>query len=174
MLTPLGLDDIGRLVTDALHCQPERARPLAQLVHEKTSGNPFFAIQFLTALNEDGLLAFNSAAPAWRWDIDRIRARSYTDNVADLLIEKMRRLSVPAQEAMKQLACLGNVADVATLTLVYEETGEAMDAALWEAVYAGLVLRQEGAYTFGVVGDRSAGGVGKSHIGGHDELRNFG
>ena len=117
-------------------------------MHEKTSGNPFFAIQFLTALNEDGLLAFDPVAPAWRWDIDRIRARSYTDNVADLLVEKMKRLSVPAQEAMKQLACLGNVAEVATLALVYEQTEEALHAALWEAVHAGLVLRQESAYTF--------------------------
>ena len=148
VLTPLGLDDIGRLVTDAVHCEPERARPLAQLVHEKTSGNPFFAIQFLTALNEDGLLVFDPVAPAWRWDIDRIRARSYTDNVADLLVEKMKRLSVPTQEAMKQLACLGNVADVATLTLVCEKTEEAVHTALWDAVYAGLVLRQETAYSF--------------------------
>ena len=148
VLTPLGLDDIGRLVTDALHCEPEHARPLAHLVHEKTSGNPFFAIQFLTALNEDGLLAFDPVAPAWRWDIDRIRARSYTDNVADLLVEKMKRLSVPAQEAMKQLACLGNAAEVATLARVYEETEEALHAALWEAVRAGHVLRQESAYTF--------------------------
>jgi AAA ATPase domain/Protein kinase domain len=148
VLTPLGLDDIGRLVTDALHCELERARPLAQLVHEKTSGNPFFAIQFLTALNEEGLLAFDPVAPAWQWDIDRIHARNYTDNVADLLVEKMKRLSVPAQEAMKQLACLGNVADVATLTLVYEEAVEAVHAALWEAVCAGLVLRQINAYTF--------------------------
>jgi PAS domain S-box-containing protein len=148
VLTPLGLDDIGRLVTDAVHCEPERARPLAQLVHEKTGGNPFFAIQFLTALNEDGLLVFDPIAPAWRWDIDRIHARNYTDNVADLLVEKMKRLSAPTREAMKQLACLGNVADVATLTLVYEETEEAVHAALWEAVYAGLVLRQESAYTF--------------------------
>ena len=148
VLTPLGLDDIGRLVTDALHCEPERARPLAQLVQEKTGGNPFFAIQFLTALNEDGLLAFDPVAPAWRWDIDRIRARNYTDNVADLLVEKMKRLSATTQEALKQLACLGNVAEVATLTLVYEETEEAVHAALWEAVYAGLVLRQESAYTF--------------------------
>jgi len=86
-------------------------------VHEKTSGNPFFAIQFLTALNEDGLLVFDRVAPAWRWDIDRIHARNYTDNVADLLVKKMRRLSVPAQDAIKQLACLGNVAEIATLTL---------------------------------------------------------
>jgi predicted ATPase len=60
----------------------------------------------------------------------------------------MKRLPVATQEAVKQLACLGNVADVATLTLVYEETEEAVHAALWEAVYAGLILRQKSAYTF--------------------------
>jgi AAA ATPase-like protein/protein kinase-like protein len=75
VLTPLRLDDVGRLNVDALHCQPERARPLAQLVHEKTGGNPFFVIQFLTALNEEGLLALDPVAPAWQWDIDRIRGR---------------------------------------------------------------------------------------------------
>jgi predicted ATPase len=57
----------------------------------------------------------------------------------------VKRLSVPTQDAVKQLACLGNAADVLTLTLVYKETEEAMHAALWEAVHAGLVLRQESA-----------------------------
>src|SRR6202042_1342019 len=40
VLAPLWLDDLNRLIADALHCGPERARPLAQLVHEKTAGNP--------------------------------------------------------------------------------------------------------------------------------------
>jgi predicted ATPase len=148
VLTPLGLDDIGQLVADALRCQPERALALAQLVHEKTSGNPFFAIQFLTTLNEEGHLAFDPVAPAWRWDIDRIHAKGYTDNVVGLMVEKLERLSAPAQEALKLLAGVGAVADIATLTLFYEETEEALHAALWEAVEAGLVLRQESAYTF--------------------------
>ena len=43
-LAPLGLDDVGRLLADALHCEPQRARPMAQLVQEKTGGNPLFAI----------------------------------------------------------------------------------------------------------------------------------
>src|SRR5271154_1592807 len=47
VLAPLGLDDLERLIADALHCGPNSAGPLAQLVHEKTGGNPFFAIQFL-------------------------------------------------------------------------------------------------------------------------------
>ena len=37
-----------------LHCKPERAQPLARLLQEKTGGNPFFAIQFLSALSRGG------------------------------------------------------------------------------------------------------------------------
>jgi PAS domain S-box-containing protein len=148
VLAPLGLDDVNRLIADALHCEPERARPLAQLVHEKTAGNPFFAIQFFTALADEGLLAFDPVASAWQWNIDRIRAKSYTDNVVDLLAGKLKRLSSTTQEALKQLACLGNVAPIATLALVHGETEEAMHAALWEAVHAGLVLHQESTFRF--------------------------
>jgi PAS domain S-box-containing protein len=148
VLAPLGLDDVNRLVADALHCEPERARPLAQLVQEKTGGNPFFAIQFFTALADEGLLAFDPVVPAWRWDIERIRAKSYTDNVVDLMAGKLRRFSATTQEALKQLACLGNGAEIATLSLVHGETEEAMQAALWEAVRAGLVFREDSAYKF--------------------------
>src|ERR1700680_5043898 len=119
VLTPLELDDVGRLIADALHCEPVRARPLAQLVQEKTGGNPFFAIQFFTALAEDGLLAFDPVALAWQWDIERIRAKSHTDNVVDLMAGKLKRLSATTQEALKYLACLGNVASTATLALVH-------------------------------------------------------
>src|SRR6266576_1006991 len=38
-LAPLRLDDISGLVADAMHCEVERVRPLAQLVQEKTGGN---------------------------------------------------------------------------------------------------------------------------------------
>ena len=148
VLAPLGLDDVGRLVADALRCEPERARSLAQLVQEKTGGNPFFAIQFLTSLAEDELLAFDPVASVWQWDIDRIRARSYTDNVVDLMAGRLRRLSAITQEALKQLACLGNDSDVATLTLVHGQTEEMLHAALWTAVRDGLVARRDGAYKF--------------------------
>ena len=148
VLAPLGLDDVSRLVADALHCKRDSARPLAQLVHQKTAGNPFFTIQFLTALAEEGLLAFNRDAAAWIWDLARIRVKGYTDNVVDLMIGKLKRLSDTTQDALQQLACLGNVAEIATLSLVHGNTEEAMDAALWEAARAGLVFRLESAYKF--------------------------
>ncbi|MEA2634240.1 MAG: hypothetical protein QOH92_1007, partial [Chloroflexota bacterium] len=85
VLAPLKPGDVGQLIADSLHCEREIARPLAQLVHEKTDGNPFFAIQFFMALAEEALLVFDHGAAAWTWDLHRIRAKGFTDNVADLM-----------------------------------------------------------------------------------------
>jgi PAS domain S-box-containing protein len=148
VLVPLRLDDVGRLVADALHCERDAAYPLAQLVQEKTGGNPFFAIQFFTALADEGLLWFDPVTRTWQWDMNRIRAKGYTDNVVDLMAGKLKLLSTTTQEALKQLACLGNVAEVATLTLVHGETEEEIHTSLWEAVRTGLILRQEKSYAF--------------------------
>jgi len=147
LLAPLGFEDVGLLISDALHCERDRAEPLAGLVHEKTGGNPFFTIQFLTALAEEGLLAFDHGKARWSWDLDRIQATGFTDNVVELMLGKLSRLPVETQVAMQQLACLGNPA-TATLSVVHGGTEAALHAALWEAVRAGLVFRQEGAYRF--------------------------
>ena len=61
---------------------------------------------------------------------------------------KLSRLPPAIQKALGQLACLGNAAETATLALVHGGTEEAIHAALWEAVRAGLVLRSASTYTF--------------------------
>jgi predicted ATPase len=148
VLAPLELDDVHRLVVDSLHSNRDSAHPLARLVHEKTGGNPFFAIQFLTRLAEEGLLAFDAHAAAWISDLARIRAKGYTDNVVDFMVAKLKRLSDTTQQALKQLACLGNVAEIATLTLVRGVSEEAIHTALWEAASTGLILRLDRSYAF--------------------------
>ena len=91
VLAPLGLDEVERLIADALRCGPNSAGPLAQSVHEKTGGNPFFGIRFLVSLAEEGLLAFDQGGARWFWDLNRIRAKGYTDNVVDLMVGKLNR-----------------------------------------------------------------------------------
>ncbi|MGD0492039.1 MAG: AAA family ATPase [Steroidobacteraceae bacterium] len=147
-LAPLSLEDVTEFVADTLHCEHGSAGPLARLVHDKTLGNPFFAIQFLTALAEEGLLVFEPDAAAWTWDLGRIQAKGYTDNVVDLMVGKLKRLSPATQERLKQLACVGNVADVATLTLVNGLSEQQIHTALWEAVRTELIVRQDGDYAF--------------------------
>jgi PAS domain S-box-containing protein len=148
ILAPLAREDLDRLIGDTLRCQPERATSLAQLVHEKTAGNPFFAIQFISALAEEGLLTFDHGDGRWSWDLNRIHAKGYTDNVVDLMVGKLNRLPVETQKALQQLACMGNSAELALLVIVYLDSKEVMHSNLWEAVRTGLIVRSEGAYRF--------------------------
>jgi PAS domain S-box-containing protein len=148
VLNPLSLKDVNQFIADALRCEPARSKALARLVHKKTAGNPFFVIQFLTALAGEDLVEFDASGPAWKWDLERIRAKEYTDNVVDLMAGKLSRLPHTTQEALGQLACLGNVAEIATLALVQGESEEQIHGALWEAVRVGLVFRQGSVYTF--------------------------
>ena len=140
--------DVERLLADTLRAGPERVGSLAALVYEKTAGNPFFTIQFLIALTDQALLKFDSGNGRWTWDLDGIRAKGFTDNVADLMAAKLDRLPPPAKVALGQLACLGNAAEAATLAAVLSIGEEAMHEALWDAVRAGLVVRSNGGYTF--------------------------
>ncbi len=148
ILAPLAREDLGRLIADSLRCQPKRAAPLAQLVHEKTGGNPFFAIQFISALAEEVLVTFDHGAGRWSWDLHRIHAKGYTDNVVDLMVGKLTRLPVETQKALQQLACLGNSAELSLLAVVYEGSTEEMHADLAEAVRTELVVHSERAYRF--------------------------
>ena len=148
VLSPLAREDVGRLVAAALHCKPRAAASLADLVYDKTGGNPFFTIQFLIALAEEHLLAFNPGAESWVWDLKSIWAKGYTDNVADLMVVKLTRLPPEARDALQWLAVLGDAADFGTLGLVLGASAERVHAGFWEAVRAGLVLRQDEAYAF--------------------------
>ena len=147
-LAPLLQKDLAQLIADAIHGAPQRAIPLARLVHDKTAGNPFFAIQFISALADEGLLAFDHKQARWSWDIERIRAKGYTDNVVDLMVGKLNRLPVETQTAMQQLACLGNVASIRTLALVSGTAEAQLHSDLWAAVRAELVKQQGGLYKF--------------------------
>jgi len=103
-LAPLVADDVRQLITDALRCEPERAAPLAKLVHDKTSGNPFFLVQFLHTLTEEGWLAFEHEKGRWSWDLNRLLAKRYRDNVVDLMVGRLNRLPPETQTALQQLA----------------------------------------------------------------------
>ncbi|HEX4340593.1 MAG TPA: AAA family ATPase [Polyangiaceae bacterium] len=148
-LGPLASEHVKQLIAEALCCEPERAAPLAALVHGKTAGNPFFVIQFLHALYDEGLLHFEHALACWSWDLDRIHDQGYTDNVVDLMVGKLSRLPAETQRALQQLACLGNVTGITTLSTVLGVPENQVHAALWEAVRQELVERLEDSCRFG-------------------------
>ena len=147
-LGPLAREDLGHLIADALRCEADGVTELAQLLHEKTAGNPFFITQFISTLTEEGLIAFDHGRSQWSWDLDRINAKGYTDNVVDLMVGKLTRLRAETRSALQQLACIGHIATIETLSILHNTSKEDLHASLREAVRLGLVEHIEGSYRF--------------------------
>ena len=147
-LGPLTQEDVTRLLIDTIHRPLEVVEPLARLVFDKTGGNPFFTQEFIKALNTDGFLEFDHAHRRWAWDLAQIEARGVTDNIVELMVEKVNRLSTAGQQMLQLAACIGNTFDLSTLMVVLEEEVEATAAHLTEALNEGLVIPNGDSYKY--------------------------
>ncbi|WP_438025854.1 AAA family ATPase [Sorangium sp. So ce233] len=148
VLAPLSAAHVGALVAETVHAPEGQVEPLTRLVYEKTGGNPFFVLQFLLALHQEGLIAFDAEQRRWRWDIAAIRDKGFTDNVVELMAGKLMRLSVPTRDALKLAACLGSSLDLDPLAIVAGRPAAELRDALEEAVREGLLLRRGSGYRF--------------------------
>src|SRR5262249_35857500 len=108
----------------------------------------FFLIQFLHALADEELLTFDHDKGLWCWNLGRIHAKGFTENVADLVLDKLGSLPGQARKALVGLACLGNSTEVTTLSLVHGTSQQQIHADLEEAVRLQLIERLDGSYKF--------------------------
>ena len=148
-LGALAVGDVTSLVADALRAQAERVAPLANLVYEKTAGNPFFVHQLLLALEREKLLRFHPQEARWNWDLSGIRSADITDNVVDLMATKIGTVSLETQRVLMIASCVGSTFSVATLSLFSSQRENETWAQLWEATREGLLLHlEDGSYKF--------------------------
>ncbi len=140
-LAPLTAEQIKQLVAETLACQPAQCAGLAQICLEKTQGNPFFLKQFLLSLNENGLIYFQQHR--WHWDEAGILSQQITDNVVDLLLHKIQRLSPRSRRATQFAACIGSYFDLRTLAVVLELSPSEAAADLWSALAEGLIQQPD-------------------------------
>jgi diguanylate cyclase (GGDEF)-like protein len=146
VLSPLTAVDVNDLLTETLACTTSTSAPLAELVHRKTNGNPFFVLEFLKSLYTKNLLWYRQSslqldtAPAqWEWDITGILAQNTTDNVIALMVEQIQQLQPATRDVMQLAACLGNQFNLADLAMVYEQSPCQTLQAIWPAIAAGLI-----------------------------------
>ncbi len=91
-LRNLTLEHIKNIIIDTLKTDENSSKNLATLTFDKTQGNPFFVNQFLITLYEENLLSFDYQNYQWKWDNEKIKAQNITDNVVELLVNKIEKL----------------------------------------------------------------------------------
>lgn len=147
-LGPLTLPVVRQFVADTLHASEEQVQPLAELCYAKTLGNPFFLNQFLQTLYQEKLLRLNIQRGSWDWNLEEIKNLNVTDNVVELMANKIRKLDPALQELLKLCACIGSIFDLRTLSIVYKKSPQETASELWPALQEGLIIPASDNYKF--------------------------
>jgi PAS domain S-box-containing protein len=139
VLPPLTLGPLSKLIAEALHRDAYTVLPFAEFVLRKTGGNPFFVGEFLRLLYSDNLLCFDVERLSWRWNLDQIRAANITDNVVELLLNKLKKLPEVSRRLLQLAACIGAEFDLETLAIVSEQSPKAVFQNLLVVIQTGLI-----------------------------------
>ncbi|MBW4665880.1 MAG: AAA family ATPase [Cyanomargarita calcarea GSE-NOS-MK-12-04C] len=147
-LNALSTTNLNNLLSDTLKCSLEVAFPLALLVHQKTSGNPFFSNQFIRSLYEDGLIIFNFEQYYWQCELSTLKQLALSTDVVEFMAIQLKKLPISTQEVLKFGACIGNQFDLATLAIVNNKSQSETASELWKALQEGLLIPANEVYKF--------------------------
>ena len=138
-LQPLSQKQITRLISDTLN-QIQGNSHLAQLVWQKTGGNPFFINEFLQELSDENLLQFDRKSRAWQWNIEEIEGRGFSDNVVELMVEKLQKLPRSSQEILSMAAFWGAEFELEIISLITQKSPQEIFEYLKIAMEHNLIL----------------------------------
>lgn len=110
-LAPLSQATLTDLVAAALGRDSESVLSLAEMVHERTAGNPFFVDQLLGRLFDDHVIAYDVERGIWAWNDADVAAYSHAEDVLEFLVEHFEQLRAEPQDMLRLLACIGRQAD---------------------------------------------------------------
>ena len=146
-LGPLDATSINLIIMNVLICNAEKSMSLAELIHKKTAGNPFFVIQFLKNLYDKGIIELDPQS-GWDWNINMIEQMEVTDNVVEFLAGKISNLPKNTRDILKICACVGNRFDLESLSVVSEKSIDETLADLTSAIREDMITLYGDMYKF--------------------------
>ncbi|KAL3927280.1 MAG: hypothetical protein SGBAC_013148, partial [Bacillariaceae sp.] len=119
------IHDVNRMVMKMMDTDDEDStRDLAGLCFQRTLGNPYFVIEFMSMLRREDLITFNLGTMKWVYDVSAIaNATVSTANVVELLKSRMQEMPADVQFLLQLAACLGPTLRVPILQTLWKNLG---------------------------------------------------
>ncbi|CAJ1948449.1 unnamed protein product [Cylindrotheca closterium] len=121
-----GLNEIEQVVSTLLPNPNVSARlGLAKICLKRTLGNPFFVLEFLKMLHQEGLVQRHTdASKAFTWNVDKVDNETMaTANVTVMLHNQLTKLPQQVQALLQCAAYLGSTFTESTIDLVWTAYG---------------------------------------------------
>ncbi|PCI25235.1 MAG: hypothetical protein COB67_10855 [SAR324 cluster bacterium] len=141
-IKPLTSKDIELLVEEALGIQQD-FHSLASLLYEKTDGNPFFVKQLLQTFHEKKLIYFDADKRLWSWDVYKIHLAGISDDVVELMADKILNLPPETVSMMQLASCMGSRFDMELLSLATEKSEGEILQILDQPISTGLIVSEQ-------------------------------
>ena len=78
-----------------------------------------FRLAFLRSLHDQELLRYNFGLMKWIWDDDIVKAKLVTENVATIMVKKVRRMKSRTQQILAIASCLGASFSIQVVAKIY-------------------------------------------------------
>ncbi|PZV84380.1 putative ATPase [Algoriphagus aquaeductus] len=147
-LQPLLREDVIQLLYDTLKASEEEVREFAVLVHSKTKGNPFSITKLLELLYSQKLLTFDYPKNRWTWNLHLIYSLNLSDEVVDLLLDKIRELDQDALTMVKIASVFGLEFSIHQLEMISGQEAAAIHRFLWPLIQEGSLVPVGNDYRF--------------------------
>ena len=97
------------MLGDLLRSSDDDVQSLCVFITEKTAANPYFICKFLELLQSRRLLLYSNKLSAWQFDLLKIQSETESsENVVDIVFERIDGLGPLVQAVMQLASCLGN------------------------------------------------------------------
>ncbi len=148
VLKPFDVETTNLFINNFMKCDPAQTKSLAELIHKKTGGNPFFINQFMKRLYDDTGLLRQDPETGWHWDQEQIAQMQVTENVVVLLAEKIQKYPEDTRQILKVCACIGTWFELEMVAAVMDQPVETVLSGISQAMDEGLITLRENLYWF--------------------------
>ena len=97
------VDYIGDIFQESVVCHE-----LIQAVNRNTQGNPFFVKQFMLELYTQNIIRFDYCKVSWVCELNKLNKLDVLDNVVDLMVKKIGRLTSESKYILAVASCVGS------------------------------------------------------------------
>lgn len=147
-IQPLQVQDVVQLLCDTLKVSEENIHEFSILVHSKTKGNPFSITKLLERLYSQKLLYFDYPNNRWNWNLHLIYSLNLSDEVVDILLEKILQLNPEALTTVKIASVFGLEFSINQVGMISGQDPAHIHRLLWPLIQEGSLIPIGNDYRF--------------------------